>query len=242
MVRQSQLLAAVPGLVHGFTTRRGPSWSDPERGFDLGPGAEPRDWAWVAEELGLPGAAGARVSQVHGAEVVHAGAGGRAGQADAVWTELPGLLVAVRVADCVPVLVADLDPAGRALRVAAIHAGWRGLAAGTIPAALAALGPTRGRRLAVVGPRIGVDAYEVGPEVVEGLAVRVPVEVFARPGRRPGRHQADLGAAAAWQLRGEGVDALEVMPDCTASDPALHSHRRDATASGRIAAVVGLAC
>ena len=239
MLRASPLLATVPGLAHGFTTRQGPAGTDPARGLDLGVDAPAERWAWVAAQAGLPGASVARLSQVHGARVHHAGGAGLVGEGDAFWTEQAGLLLAIRVADCVPVLLVDLDEGGRPARVAAAHAGWRGVAAQVVPATLDALGPWSGRRLATVGPCIGVDAYEVGVEVVEGIGAVVPTEVFLRPGRRPERWQVDLRAAVAWQLQRGGVDQVEVLPDCTFSDPLLHSHRRDAAAAGRLAAVIG---
>ncbi|MCK6506820.1 polyphenol oxidase family protein [Myxococcota bacterium] len=239
MLRRSALLASVPGLAHGFTTRQGPDALDAGRGLDLGPGAPPASWSWVADQAGLPGAGVALLSQVHGDGVVHAGAPGLRGEGDALWTELPDLLLAVRVADCVPALVVDLDPRGRPARVAAVHAGWRGVAARVVPAALSALGSPAGRRLAAVGPCIGVDDYEVGAEVVEGLSAVVPAEVFLRTGRRPARWQVDLRAAVAWQLHQGGAEQVDVLPDCTFRDPLLHSHRRDAARAGRLAAVIG---
>jgi YfiH family protein len=239
MLRRSALLASVPGLAHGFTTRQGPASLDVGRGLDLGSGATPPAWSWVAEQAGLPGSQVALLSQVHGARVLRATAPGLLGEGDATWTDQPGLLLAVRVADCVPVLLVDLDADGRPARVAAVHAGWRGVAARVVPATLEALGPWPGRRLAAVGPCIGVDAYEVGAEVVEGLGAVVPREVFQQPGRRPGRWQVDLRRAVAWQLQQGGVHAVEVLPDCTFADPLLHSHRRDAASAGRLAAVIG---
>ncbi|MCB9779164.1 MAG: laccase domain-containing protein [Alphaproteobacteria bacterium] len=242
-LRRSSLLATVPGLVHGFTTRDGPGELCGERGFDLGTHATAARWTAVAEALGMAGAAVARVRQVHGVDVVHAVGGGEAGTGDAVWTDAEGLLVAVRTADCVPVLVVDTDRRGRAVRVAAVHAGWRGLAADVIGAALATLdaaGATGGARLAAVGPCIGRTAYEVGPEVIEGIATAdVPRALFATPGRGD-RWHADLKAAAAFQLARAGAARTDVLPGCTLSDPALHSHRRDAEASGRLAGVIGL--
>lgn len=249
MIRHSALLSQASGLVHGFTTRAGPSWLASGGGLDLGPRASARTWGWVATQVGLDGAAVALLSQVHGRDVLFASAGGLIGDGDALVTDRAGLLLAVRVADCVPVLVAVVDADGLARAVAAVHAGWRGLAAGVIPAAVSALrgrGPWPGgaatRVLASVGPCIGADAYEVGADVIEGIGVRVPRDCFARPGWRPGHWQADLGAAAAWQLHDVGVDAVEVNPWCTSQDPALHSFRRDGAAAGRLAAVIGLKC
>lgn len=240
MLRRSPLLSSVPGLAHGFTTRAGPPWIDPRPGLCLGPGAEDRTWAWVAEQAGLSGAPVARLSQVHGAVVHRAAHGGLVGEGDALLTDRPGLLLAVRVADCVPVLVVDLDGRGRPCQVAAVHAGWRGLVAGVIGRALLAMGPAPARRLAAVGPCIGAAAYEVGAEVADGLGAAIPAAVFLRPGRRPERWQADLRAAAAWQLGQGGVGQVEVGADCTWTDPLLHSFRRDGAASGRLAAVIGL--
>ena len=174
----------------------------------------------------------AYASQVHGADVIEATAGGLAGEADALVARQRGLLIAVRVADCVPVLVAG--PMG----VAAIHAGWRGVAAGVVGAGVAALGGS-GPLVAAVGPCISGARYEVGPEVIEGIAAAgVPREVFVRPG--PCRDHADLASAVAWQLRAAGVDEVDVLGACTLSDPALHSFRRDGDLSGRIAGVLGM--
>lgn len=239
MLLHSASLQAVEGLAHAWTTRSAPERVCRASGLDLGPAAAPGAWDWLAVEVGLPGAPVALLSQVHGAVVHEVDTGGLAGEGDALITRRPGLLLAIRVADCVPVLVADLDAAGRVCAVAAAHAGWRGLAAQVLPATLERLGPPRGRRLAAVGPCIGVDAYEVGPEVIEGIGAVVPHTVFVRPGRRAGHWQADLRAAAAWQLRQGGCSEVEVGPWCTWTDPALHSHRRDAGAAGRLAAVIG---
>lgn len=244
MILRSPLLDSVPGLVHGFTTAQ--TAAGGRNRLDLGSGAPASAWAEVASDLGVPGFSVALASQVHGAEVILAREGGLQGQGDALLCEQPGLLVAVRVADCVPILLVGLDAAGSAQAVAAVHAGWRGLAAGVIGAATALLWqrlPARGqgsRILACVGPCIGVDAYEVGPEVIDGIAARVPVEDFVHPGRRGGRWQADLRAAAAWQLAQAGVSGAEQVPGCSFSDPNLHSHRRDGAVAGRMAALIGL--
>lgn len=224
MLLRSPLLEAVPGLAHGFTTARGP---------DLARGASPEAWAEVARAVGMPGGGVAYASQVHGDRVLRAARPGLVGECDALVTDRPGLLVAVRVADCVPILVAGTGA------VAAIHAGWRGVAAGVVSAAIDALRSLDGGPLvAVVGPCISAEAYEVGDEVIAGIAsAGVPEDVFVRSGSR--RPHVDLRAAVAWQLRRGGVDQVEVLPDCTFSDPLLHSHRRDAAGAGRLAAVIG---
>lgn len=220
MVYTSALLRR-PGLLHGFTSASGP---------DLGRQASAADWAEAARLVGLPGAGVARASQVHGREVLVAAAPGLVGEGDALITEVPGLLVAVRVADCVPILVA-----GEGF-VAAIHAGWRGIAQNIVGAALAG----RRGRWAVVGPCISPDSYEVGDEVIAGIAdAGVPAAVFVRQGAR--RAHADLRAAAVWQLHAAGVTDVDVLDVCTFKDPVLHSHRRDGAAAGRQAGLIGMA-
>lgn len=232
MFLRSDLISAIPGVVHGFTT------AEAEEFGDLSRGAPERAWRALAAALGAPEAPVARASQVHSAVVLEVRAGGLAGEGDALISDVPGLLLAVRVADCVPVLVAGPGV------VAAIHAGWRGLAGGVIPSALAALrvlAPAVAPEalVAAVGPCISAARYEVGAEVIDGIAsAGVPREVFVRPG--PRRDHADLRAAAAWQLAAGGLSRVDVLPHCTYDDPRLHSHRRDGAASGRLAGVVGL--
>ena len=223
---RGDLLSDDTDVVHGLS-RLGPGG----RPLDLGTGVDAASWSWIARELGLPGAPVARLHQIHGDAVAAVATGGDAGQADALWTEVPGLLLAVRVADCVPVVVAGEG------RVCAIHAGWRGVAAGVVPAALAAMG---GGKRAVVGPCISVGHYEVGEEVVEGItAAGVPETCFVDRERGPRPH-VDLRAAVAWQLEANGVARVEVLPHCTFSDPLLPSYRRDGPRSWRMAGLIGL--
>lgn len=224
-MRRSVLLGMRPGVVHGFSTVA-------DTGASLRPPVPDGAWRGLAAAAGGPGMPVAWMSQVHGATVLEAQGPGPVGEADALLTRQPGLLLAVRTADCVPVLVAS--PQG----VAAIHAGWRGVAARVVPAAVAALGGASAA-VAAVGPAIGGAVYEVGPEVVDGLrAAGIPLAVFLRP--RPGRRPTvDLAAAVAHQLRAAGVGAVEVLPDCTFQDRGLHSHRRDGDAAGRNAGLIG---
>ena len=198
--------------------------------LDLGRRASPQHWRWLCGQLGLPDAGVAMLSQVHGRGVVQAEGAGMLGEGDALITRQRGLLLAIRTADCVPVLVL-----GEQGELAAIHAGWRGVAAGVVPATLAAMS---GAQTAVVGPCISTASYEVGEEVIEGIvAGGVPESVVAdrSHGVRP---HADLKAAVAWQLRQAGV-SVEVLPHCTLLDTNLHSYRRDGAKSGRLAAVIG---
>jgi len=166
---------------------------------------------------------------------------------DALITDLPGITLAVATADCVPVLLHD--PAVGA--IAAVHAGWRGIAAEIVPAAVAAMQTAFGSRpencRAVVGPCVGPVAYRVGPEVSQQFsAIGLPLDVFrAAETDSAGKTTAlcDLGRAATWQLRNQGIPAsgIWLAGRCTVSEPELfHSYRRDREAAGRMTAAIAL--
>jgi YfiH family protein len=177
---------------------------------------------------------------VHGIAVVNAATAGAQPTADAAYTDSPGRVCAVLTADCLPVLLCDR--AGT--RVAAVHAGWRGLAAGVLEASVAALvasGAAAGDLLAWLGPAIGPQAYEVGVEVRNAfLAADPEAEAVFRNGR-PGHWWLDLYAAARARLAHVGVTAVWGGHCCTYSDPQhFFSHRREAR-TGRQASLIWLA-
>ncbi len=161
-------------------------------------------------------------------------------QADALMTIDPGVLLGVRVADCVPILLAD--ESGRA--VAAIHAGWRGITAHILAATLYRLHTHFGiqprRLLAAIGPCISAAHFEVGLEVAAAfdeakLSAAVHREYEPRP-------HIDLQAAVAIQLERAGLRASRIDRNdlCTHRDQAeFFSHRRDAGQTGRMVAVIG---
>lgn len=154
-------------------------------------------------------------------------------QADALVTTQPGIGLAMRVADCVPILLADA--AGSV--VAAVHAGREGLLAGVIGAAVAVVrertdAPVR----AWVGPHICGACYEVPDAMAKDAAARLGVGV---PTTRWGTLGIDLGGAARHQLEQRGVAVAEVGA-CTLTGEHLHSHRRN-PAAGRLAGIVWLA-
>jgi len=146
---------------------------------------------------------------------------------------VPGLLLAIRTADCVPILLA-----GQGV-VAAIHAGWRGLAAGVIPSTLQGLSG-RGPFHAVVGPSICMGCYEVGEEVVAGIAQWVPEDRFVDRSRT--KPHVDPGAAAVAQLEAAGVSYVDRIGACTQCDDRLWSHRQEGPLAGRQVGVIGLTC
>ena len=182
--------------------------------------------------------------QVHGVHVLCLQAATDAADtpADAAWTDEPGLACTVQVADCLPVLFALND--GRA--VAAAHAGWRGLAAGVLEAAVDALCRGAGARPAEVqawlGPCIGPRQFEVGADVLRafGQDRRADMPRFTRRDRPDGstRWLADLQGLAQDRLAAAGVGAIAATPACTVEDPsAFFSFRRDGV-TGRMAAAI----
>ncbi len=190
------------------------------------------------------------LQQVHGTAVLEIGPQTPDGAvADACFTFASGLACTIMVADCLPVLLWDTE--GR--WVAAAHAGWRGLAgvagAGVLESlwtALAARGAVAERTRVWLGPCIGPEAFEVGPEVLQAF---VQGQAAARSAFRPGqadRLLADLPALARLRLQGLGLGEVygndSSLRWCTASGPALFfSHRRDAVclgSSGRLAACI----
>jgi YfiH family protein len=219
-------LSAVPGLVHGFEQRA------------PGDGRETADESRARVARALDGSGRLLLlKQVHGAVVAEAPWDGRP-EADASLAALPGWLLGIQTADCLPILL--VDPSRRL--VAAAHAGWRGTAAGVATRAVAAL-VARGSRpadlVAALGPGIGACCYEVGEEVREAFGPSGTA--FFRPGPR-GRPHLDVRAANARQLLDAGLlpGALHHVADCTRCRADLyHSYRRDGRAAGRMISVVG---
>lgn len=159
--------------------------------------------------------------QVHGIRVVQVTGAERASdlalqEADVLVTRAPDLAVAVRTADCVPLLLEREDGSA----VAAVHAGWRGLVAGVIGEAAVALGAPEVMLRAYMGPSIGPCCFEVGPEVADQFGGEVVVA-----GARP---RVDLRAAARESLSVAGaVLESDTSPACTRCDPrGLPSYRR----------------
>lgn len=190
----------------------------------------------LAEFAGSADAPHASMRQVHGADVVEAdpdGPGGAAGPpaADGLVTKRPGLVLVVRVADCVPVLLAD----PRAGVVGAVHAGRVGVAAGVVAAGLSAL-RARGARevMAWVGPHVCGSCYEV-PEAMRAEVTASAPEAWATTSW--GTPALDLGAAVRAQLEAGGATVTDASR-CTVESEDLHSYRRDGQHAGRMAGLV----
>lgn len=241
LVRCRSLLS-LGGLAHAFSTRL----ADGGRGFDLGT-PDHEDSLIAArrrrfcEAAGLPGRTAPILRQQHGADIIMPGM-----TAEGELPEADGLLIlegegsrqvaAVRTADCVPILLADR----RGRSAAAVHAGWRGTAAGIAMRAVARfeeIGIAAGDLLAALGPSIGPCCYEVGPEVLQAVAGGSGLAAGG------GRHL-DLAGANVAQLRSAGVGRESIFraPWCTACTSELFfSHRRQGSSAGRLMACIGWA-
>jgi YfiH family protein len=253
------------GVPAGFSTRQGGVSAPPFDALNFGnPGELPpgvsrdpaaniaENFRRVAQELGCPGRAIIQVHQIHGSAVhVHEPAAsdgtststawertitGADPKADAIVTRDAGALIAIRVADCTPILLASAD----GTIVAAVHAGWRGVIAGVVVEAVRSMRAHGARQIhAAIGPCIGPDQFEVGPEVVAEFrrVFGAAAPVRERPGNKG---DVDLQAALALQLHAEGIDDVETLRHCTASDATrFFSHRRDRGVTGRMIGIIG---
>ena len=175
------------------------------------------------------------LQQVHGIAVAHADPSVVV-TADASWTATPGIACSAMTADCLPALFCDR--AGT--RVAAAHAGWRGLAAGVLEATLDSLAVDPKDILVWLGPAIGPQAFEVGPEVREVFINQLPEAATAFvPSHNDGKFMADIYKLARLRLAVRGVTAVYGGGFCTVTDPRFFSYRR-APRTGRFASLVWL--
>jgi len=220
------------------TTRSGGVSLAPFDSFNLGDHVEDDPAAVAENRRRLTAALHCRpawLRQVHGIAVAPAEPN-RVAKADASWTAAPGVACAILTADCLPVLFCDR--AGT--RVAAAHAGWRGLVGGVLEETLDALALSPEDLLVWLGPAIGPQAFEVGPEVREAFVSAHEQSAAAfRPSQNAGRWMADIYQLARIRLAARGVTAVYGGGFCTHSDPRFYSYRR-ATRTGRFASLVWL--
>jgi len=173
----------------------------------------------------------ATVKQIHSNRVLAVDAPGVAGEADALITCMPGLMLSIRTADCYPILIAD----ARNRSVAAIHAGWRGTASRIVAETIARMCVDFGSHpqdlRAAIGPGIGTCCYEVGEEVARQFGLE-------------GRGKIDLANANRAQLIESGVPAEQIhsINRCTRCESdVFHSYRRDGDRAGRMISFIRVA-
>lgn len=174
------------------------------------------------------------LDQVHGTTVVRPTAGESGLTADAAVTTDRGVVLAIRTADCVPVLLCARDDSV----VGAAHAGWRGLAAGVLEATVVAMGHEPAAIIAWLGAHISQPAFEVGPEVRDAFVDADAAAVAAFRAGRGDRWHADLGLLVRQRLARAGVDAVFSADRCTVAEPALFYSYRRARESGRMASLI----
>ncbi len=242
---------ALTPLRHGFFTRRGGASSGVFAGLNCGAGSSDQsevvkiNRARVADAMGVPSDHLLGVHQIHSTEVVTVTKPlDERPRADALVTNTPGLALSVLTADCQPVLFADTG----AGVIGAAHAGWRGALDGILTAtvdAMVALGATREKITAVIGPSISQSAYEVGPEFIDAFLAQDPDYARYFAGGEDDRMQFDLPGFGLNRLRAAGVGHAEWTRHCTYNDPdRFYSYRRTTHAKeadyGRLIAAITL--
>lgn len=233
---------APPRVRAVSTLRLGGVSAPPYATFNLGdhvgdlPSAVAENRRRLTEQLSLPSAP-RWLSQVHGFSARNAEGINGGEEGDASFTSERGVVCVVMTADCLPVLFCDR--AGT--RVAAAHAGWRGLQGGVLEQTVAALGGAPGELLAWLGPAIGPDAFEVGAEVREAFLDDDPLAAASFRPSSNGRWFTDIYALARRRLGAVGVTAVGGGDRCTYSEPEqFFSYRRDGV-TGRQASLIWLA-
>lgn len=190
-------------------------------------------------DLGLPSEPH-WLHQVHGTSVIHLDDWREGIQADGAWTQARQQVVVVKTADCLPILLASDDQP----MVAAIHAGWRGLALGIIEHGIRALPVVPERLQAWIGPAISKSCYEVDVAVYGAFVDSAPHLAAYFEASRPGHWWADLAGIAVDKLHRAGVDRVKPSGLCTASDTQrFYSHRAGRTKAeqtGRMASLIWL--
>jgi polyphenol oxidase len=252
-------LCGYPGLFHGFSTRRGGvSWgafSSLNLSFEVGddPDAVEENRSRLRSDMGIENLPLVKVRQVHGdgISVIGEETVKRPGfpeellshPADALVTGIPGVTLAISVADCVPILL--FDPRKRV--IAAVHAGWRSTAAGLADKVVRTLRETFGTRpedcVVGIGPSIGICCYEVDRPVMEAFAEFFPNWEGLVRDRGEGRWHLDLAQANRILLQESGVNpkAISSSGRCVSCCRDLFfSHRRDGKRTGRTMGLIAM--
>jgi polyphenol oxidase len=235
-----------PSRVHAAVTMRdGPGVSQPPFGrFNLGlrSGEDVQtvrsNRSALRQSLGLP-AEPRWLRQVHGTVVADLGPlpSPEEPEADAAVSHLPGTVLAILTADCLPVLFCSDD--GSTIGVA--HAGWRGLAAGVLEDTIEQMQRPAASLMAWLGPCIGAPSYEVGEEVRKAFVTHDAAAASAFAATRPGHWLCDLTALARQRLQSAGVTRIHGGGWDTRTDTRFYSYRREGARSGRFASLIWLA-
>ena len=228
-------LTTLPGISHGFFTRQGGVSSGIYHSLNCGVGSHDHrelvieNRARVSASLGLAADRLATPYQVHGSEAVavtNAWETGQGPKADALVTDRPGIALGIGTADCGPTLFADVE----AGVIAASHSGWQGALAGILESTIAAmekLGARRQRIVAVLGPMISQENYEVGAELLTKFIAADPANnCFFTPSPRAGHSLFDLPAFILSRLTKAEVCAVSLGLCTYADEERFFSYRR----------------
>lgn len=229
-----------PGNIRAvMTTRLGGVSKPPYESLNLGehvgddPQSVEKNRNLLIACAGIPGAP-FWLNQVHGTRVLDCAVSGQDRTADAVLADQPGQVCVVMTADCLPVLLCN----STGTQVAAVHAGWRGLVDGVVEVTLSRFKDPADKILAWLGPAIGPDAFEVGPEVRERFIQAEPQSAGAFVPGRPGHWLADIYQLARIRLERAGVGFIGGGDYCTVTDhKRFFSYRRDGV-TGRMASLI----
>ncbi|ODN66249.1 peptidoglycan editing factor PgeF [Methylophaga muralis] len=174
------------------------------------------------------------LKQTHSTDVIHSSQWQHDIEADAIVSDSTNKVCAVMTADCLPLLITDKS----GTQVAAIHAGWRGLQAGIIENTIAKFPHSRSELLAWLGPAIGPQAFEVGPEVKAAFVAVDPAAESAFIKAHSDRYLADIYQLARQHLNAQGVTAIYGGDYCTFNETQrFFSYRRDGV-TGRMATLI----
>ena len=237
-------LGVSSSVVAGVTDRLGGSSTAPYGSFNLGAnvgddtGNVALNRRQFAKQLHVDVKQCQWLDQVHGDHVVLATLGtlGTVPKADAVITRERGLVISVLTADCLPLLISNKE----GTEVAAVHAGWRSLAAGIIENTIAAMESPSEDLVAWFGPAIGPNQFEVGEDVKEAFALssgKDAVKVFKPIEDKEWKYLADIYALAKIRLKTLGVKYIARASYCTVEQTQWYSYRRDGK-TGRMASFI----
>lgn len=191
------------------------------------PGIDARQTGLSGESLQIPATSIMIPRQTHSTNVCWVDTFGEVPDTDAVITDKPGLCIAVKTADCIPVLLFDQ----RQHRIAAIHAGWRGTVGRIVEKTLLQLQSRAEDISAIIGPGISLESFEVGDEVYEQfLQAGFPMQ---RLTKRYAKWHINLKDANRWLLESNGITNIQVSDIDTLTTPEYYSARRDTINTGR---------
>ena len=254
---QSSLLAQVPNVCHAFATRQGGVSKPPNDNLNLNLSDDEdirKNRELFVEKLGL-GRQPYEVKQVHGAQVIEAPYE-PIEEADGLWTTQINIPIAIRTADCAPILLVGLNTKNEAEMLVALHAGWRGACAQIAKYGIDKLLEHNFKHeniRAAIGPCIGIEHFEVGPEVLQAAQdsldaikehanINTKTEAPHKMGPR-GRPHLDLSGLIKLQLQLLGLkdEHIDKLDYCTYEDRDLFfSYRRDDGKTGRHLSLISM--